>query len=124
MKWQHPPSCLDSAFEREAMKAGLVKNPVFKENVLSKEDCKVITADEARELMPDDDVEKEIEIICSKIKVAAVDGKYEIQYRHCEVGSENRRNIGGVIEKLRNLGFNVRLEIEHSYNSVYLYVSW
>ena len=31
--WDKEPSCLDAAYEREAVKSGLVKNPVFPENV-------------------------------------------------------------------------------------------
>ena len=32
MKWNNQPSCLDAAYEREAMRSGLVTNPVFPEN--------------------------------------------------------------------------------------------
>lgn len=36
--FKKPASCLDSAYEREAMKKGLVKEPVFDENKLSLEE--------------------------------------------------------------------------------------
>lgn len=35
MIWSEPPSCYDSAMEREAMKQGLVVNPSFPENKIS-----------------------------------------------------------------------------------------
>ena len=35
MIWREPPSCYDSAMEREAMKQGLVVNPSFPENRIS-----------------------------------------------------------------------------------------
>lgn len=33
MRFTNPPSCLDSALEREAVNKGLVKDPVFPENI-------------------------------------------------------------------------------------------
>lgn len=45
MRFKEPPSCLDSAYEREAVKKGLVDKPVFKENRM----CDCYSYQETRE---------------------------------------------------------------------------